>query len=108
MNPMDLLKGVVDMASDPKKREAYLQKIEEETARREKAEIACAHILEDMEAIAHHIAAKIDTDNGDGYIESLATAAARVATAAAHLRMSVGYTVGMGCYAGMPGETEES
>lgn len=108
MNPKDLLKGVVDMESDTKKREEHLQKIEEETARREKAEIACANILEDMEAIAHHIAAKIDTDNGDEDIEGLAAAAAKVATAAAHLRMSVGYTFGMGCYAGMTGETEES
>ncbi|MBP3521996.1 MAG: hypothetical protein J6M56_00300 [Clostridia bacterium] len=96
------------MESDTKKREEHLQKIEEETARREKAEIACANILEDMEAIAHHIAAKIDTDNGDEDIEGLAAAAAKVATAAAHLRMSVGYTFGMGCYAGMTGETEES
>lgn len=90
MNPMDLLKGVVDIASSTEKREAYLQKIEEENARREKAEIACAHILEDMEKIAHHIAEKIDTDNGDWDIAHLATAAAKVATAVAHLRMSMG------------------
>lgn len=96
------------MASNTEKREAYLQKIEEETARREKTEIACVNILEDMEAIVHYIAAKIDTDNDDEDIERLAAAAAKVATAAAHLRMSVGYTLGMGCYAGMPGETEES
>lgn len=94
------------MASNPEKREAYLQKIEEENARREKAEIACAHILEDMEMIAHHIAAKIDTAYDGEDIAELAAAAAKVATAAAHLRMSVGYTVGMGCYSGAFADTE--
>lgn len=108
MNPMDLLKGVVDMASSTEKREAYLQKIEEENARRERAEIACAHILEDMEKIVHNIAAKIDKNNGYEDIADLAAAAAKVATAAAHIRMSVGYTVGMGCYSGAFADTEES
>lgn len=108
MNPLDLLKGVVDMASSTEKREAYLQKIEEENARREKAEIACAHILEDMEKIVHHIAAKIDTGNSIGETAYLAEAAAKVATAAAHIRMSVGYTVGMGCYSGAFADTEEA
>ena len=95
------------MAGNTEKREAYLKKMEEERERREKAEISCVNMLESMEAIMHDIGMQIDTNEDAERRAELAVVAAKVATAAAQLRMSIGYAIGMGCYSGTFADTEE-
>lgn len=89
MDPMDILKGVVGMASSTEKQEAYLRRMEAAHERREKADVACLDGMKRLEGVLEEIENGIHQELSVEDAAILADRAAKVGQAMANLRMSI-------------------